>query len=140
MSFKKLMVPVDDSDYSMRALESAMEMASFLGAEILLVHCHKAFPSSLGEPYLQKVINKVLKASSALLDPYRERLQAAHMSFDERILEGSAGKIIPEVARIEKADLIIMGSRGRTDLGGLILGSVTHRVLHAAACPVMVIR
>jgi nucleotide-binding universal stress UspA family protein len=89
---------------------------------------------------MQKAINKVLKVSNSLLDPYRERLKAAHISFEDRILEGPAGKVIPDAARIEQADLIIMGSRGRSDLGGLILGSVTHRVLHAAECPVMVIR
>ncbi|OPX38427.1 MAG: hypothetical protein B1H13_11325 [Desulfobacteraceae bacterium 4484_190.3] len=60
--------------------------------------------------------------------------------FSDRILEGSPGNMIAEAARIENCDMIIMGSRGRSDFEGLLLGSVTHRVLQAAECPVLVVR
>ncbi|MCP4755050.1 MAG: universal stress protein [Proteobacteria bacterium] len=60
------------------------------------------------------------------------------MNFSERILEEPAGSVIPNVAEIEKSSMIVMGSRGLTDLEGLFLGSVTHRVLHLAPCPVLV--
>lgn len=51
-----------------------------------------------------------------------------------------ADDAIVEVAKIEHCDLIVMGSRGRTDLEGLLLGSNTHRVLKTAPCPVLVMR
>ncbi|MCP4622777.1 MAG: universal stress protein [bacterium] len=140
MQLKKILVPVDGSDFSMRATGYAADMAKLMDCEILLIHCHKSFPAILGEPYFQKAINKILKKSNELLDPYRKMVQDAGVTFIDRILEGPAAQAISEVANIEKADLIVMGCRGRNDLEGLLLGSCTHRVLKTAPCPVLVVR
>jgi nucleotide-binding universal stress UspA family protein len=140
MELKKILVPVDGSDYSMRAAEYAADMAKLMDSKLLLLHCHKAFPVVLGEPYFQKAINKIIKKSNELLEPYRDILQNAGVEFLDRILEGPPTKVICEVAEIEKIDLIIMGCRGRSDLEGLLLGSCTHRVLKTAPCPVLVMR
>ena len=140
MELKKIMVPVDGSQYSIRAADYAANLAKHMDSEILLIHCHKSFPNVLGEPYFQKAIDKILKKSHQLLDPYKKIMQDAEVSFVDRILEGPAAKAISEVATIEKIDMIVMGSRGRNDLEGLLLGSCTHRVLKTAPCPVLVIR
>ena len=140
MELKKILVPVDGSEFSMRATGYAADMAKLMDCEILLIHCHKSFPAILGEPYFQKAINKILKKSNELLDPYRKIVQNAGVTFIDRILEGPAAQAISEVANIEKADLIVMGCRGRNDLEGLLLGSCTHRVLKTAPCPVLVVR
>jgi nucleotide-binding universal stress UspA family protein len=140
MQLKKILVPVDGSESSMRAAGYAAEMAQLMHSEILLMHCHKSFPVVLGEPYFQKAIDKILKKSNELLDPYIKILQNAGVDFIDRIIEGPAAKAICEVAKIEKIDMIVMGCRGRNDLEGLLLGSCTHRVLKTASCPVLVIR
>jgi nucleotide-binding universal stress UspA family protein len=140
MQIKKIVVPVDGSDHSHRATEYAVELAGLTGARILLIHCHRPFPALLGEPYFQKAVSTILTHSDELLDPYRQILKSSTVEFEDRILEGPPGHAICEVAQIEKSDMIIMGSRGHTNLEGLFLGSVTHRVLHAAPCPVLVIR
>jgi nucleotide-binding universal stress UspA family protein len=140
MQLNKIFVPVDGSDHSMRAAEYALELARLMDAEIVLIHCHRPFPVVLGEPYFQKAINKIMEKSNQLLDPYRKLFRESGVRFTERILEGPAGDVISDVAEIEKADMIIMGSRGHSDLKGLFLGSVAHRVLHSAPCPVLVIR
>jgi nucleotide-binding universal stress UspA family protein len=124
----------------MRAAEYAADMATLVKSDILLMHCHKAFPAVLGEPYFQKAINKIMKKSNELLNPYRDMLQDSGVAFVDRILEGPATQAICKVAQIEEVDLIIMGCRGRSDLEGLLLGSCTHRVLKTAPCPVLVIR
>ena len=115
MKLKKIIVPVDGSEHSMRAAKYALEMAKAMDAEILLIHCHRTFPAILGEPYFQKAIDKILMESNELLDPYRTLLRESGVPFMDRMLEGPAGKTISEVAEIEKADMIIMGCRGRTD-------------------------
>jgi len=140
MQINKIMVPVDGSEYATRAARYATDMARLMDSEILLIHCHKPFPAILGEPYFQKAINKILKKSSDLLDPYKKIVQDAGVTVTDRILEGPAARAISEVAKIEKIELIVMGCRGRNDLEGLLLGSCTHRVLKTAPCPVLVVR
>ena len=110
------------------------------GAEVILVHCHKSFPSLLGEPYYQNAVNRTLKEANELLEPFRELFKAKEVHFTERLMEGPPRQAVAEVARREHCDLIVIGSRGMSDLEGLFLGSVTHRVLRVAPCPVMVIR
>jgi len=140
MKLKNFLVPVDGSDYSMRAAKYAAELAKLMDGEIVLMHCHKAFPVVLGEPHFQNAINKIQEKSNKLVEPYRKLFQETETSFIERILEGPAANAICEVAKLEKLDMIVIGSRGRNKLEGLLLGSCTHRVLSTAPCPVLVIR
>jgi len=140
MQLKKIVLPVDGSDQATRAVEYAVGLAGMTGARILLVHCHRPFPAILGEPYFQKAVSRILMNSNELLDPYRQMLTSSKANFEDRVLEGPPGHAICEVAAIEKCDMIVMGSRGRSNLEGLLLGSVAHRVLHAAPCPVLIIR
>jgi nucleotide-binding universal stress UspA family protein len=140
MSASKILLPVDGSSHSLRATHYAVKIAKCLGSDILLIHCHKAFPVTMGEPYLQKMITKRLENSNRLLQEYRDLLKDKGITFEDRAFEGSPGSVICNVAKMEKCEMIIMGSRGRTDLKGLLLGSVAHRVLHAAPCPVTIVK
>ena len=140
MAAVKIVVPVDGSPHSLRATKYAIKIAKRLEAEILLIHCHKPFPITLGEPYLQKAITKRLEKSDQLLQEFRDLLQESSVAFKDKILEGAPGVVISDVAVIENCEMIIMGSRGHSDLKGLFLGSVAHRVLHAASCPVVVVK
>ncbi|MDY6789886.1 MAG: universal stress protein [Thermodesulfobacteriota bacterium] len=140
MNLKKFLVPVDGSEYSMRAAKYAAELVTLMDGEIVLMHCHKSFPVVLGEPHFQNAINKITEKSNKLVAPYRKLYQESEISFIERILEGPAANAICEVANLEKIDMIVMGSRGRSKLEGLLLGSCTQRVLTMAPCPVLVIR
>ena len=140
MKQKMILVAVDSSDYSRKALEKAIELSKLMDTKILLVHCHRRFPSILGEPYLQNAITAIINDANKIVEPYRKILRESGREFLERILEGPAGNVIPNVAKIEKCEMIIMGSRGRSDLKGLLLGSVAHRVLQQSPCPVLVVR
>ncbi len=139
MSDVKILVPVDGSPPSHKAADYAAKMAGLMAAELLLLYCHKPFPSVIGEPYLQKAITQRLENSQKLLTPYRKMLAKNDIVISERILEGPPGSRICETARIEGCEMIVMGSRGRTDLQGLLLGSTAHRVLHCAPYPVLVV-
>ena len=135
-----ILLPVDGSQHATRAAAYALKMADLLHARLLLVHCHRPFPVKLGEPYFQKAVDKIMQASAELLSPFRSLIEESGADYGERILEGPPGEKICEVARIEDCEMIIMGSRGRSDLKGLLLGSVAHRVLQQAPCPVLIVR
>jgi nucleotide-binding universal stress UspA family protein len=88
---QRILVPVDGSSHSRRAVEYAVQIARLMHREILLVHCHKPFPSLSGEPYYQKAISKILMEADQLLVPFRDRIRQAEIPFVERILEGQPG-------------------------------------------------
>ncbi len=138
MKPKKILIAVDGSEHSMRAVESSFEYSKLVNTEVVLVHCHKRFPRLLGEPYLQDAVTEIKDEAEQTMETFRKALKKEDIEFTERILEGPPGSVIPNIAKIENCDLIIMGSRGLTDLEGLFVGSVTHRVLHLAHCPVLV--
>ena len=139
MALKKILMAIDGSEHSRQVLEKAIEYAKLLDAGIILVYCHAKFPVNLGEPYRDQQIASILDESENLIKPFVQRLQDEKIPVEERLMEEPAGKIIPEIAKIEKCDLIVMGSRGLSNLANLIVGSVTNRVLQTAPCAVLVV-
>lgn len=140
MKVETILLPVDGSEYSDRAAAYAADLAKVLKAGILLLHCHRRFPSVLGEPYYQKAVTDTIEEANELLEPYRSIFRESGVPFEERILERPAGAAILEVAKTEACDLVVIGSRGKTKMEGLLLGSVTQRVLAASVCPVLVVK
>ncbi len=140
MGQKRILLAIDGSEHSSVVLEKAIEYAKLLESRIILVYCHEKFPANLGEPYRDSQIAKILKESEELVAPFVQRLESANIPVEDRLMEEPAGKMIPEVAKIEKCDLIIIGSRGLSNLTNLIVGSVATRVLQTAPCPVLVVR
>lgn len=140
MTERRILAAVDGSAYSDKVVEKAIEYARVFAAEIVLVHCHKRYPKLLGQPYRDEVIAEIMNKAQATVAPYVDRLAESGVKFVKLAVEEPAGSMIPLVADTEKCEMIIMGSRGRTNLEGLIVGSVTHRVLHLAKCPILVVK
>jgi nucleotide-binding universal stress UspA family protein len=138
MNIETILNPIDGSDHSMNATRHAIDLAKVFNAKIILLHCHARFPIVLAEPYFQQAIDGIQKESEKLIEPYIAVLENAEVEFEVRILEGTPGNRIPDIAQIQKVDLIVMGSRGMTDFTGLFLGSVAHQVLHKSDCPVFI--
>lgn len=140
MSQPLILLPVDGSEHAGRAANYAAKMAKMMAARLLLLHCHRPFPVKMGEPFFQNAIDRIMQQSAELIAPLQHMFDDRGLDCSELILEGPPGEKICEIARIENCEMIIMGSRGRSDLKGLFLGSVTHRVLQQAPCPVLVVR
>ncbi len=140
MSQKKILVAIDGSTHSRRVIEETIEYVDLLSGVVLLVYCHTKFPSTIEGSYQDEEISKIIIEAENLIKPFLLQLKNNDIIVEERLMEEPAGTMISEVARIEQCDLIIMGSRGLTNLASLIIGSVTNRVLQTAPCSVLVVK
>ena len=138
--FKHILVAYDGSPHSQRALQTAVELGQCTQAALHLVYTYDKIPPYLGEPNFQEVVNRIVIAGREIADKAIEQVRAQGLSVTSDVLEGPAAEAILGVAEAGDFDLIVMGSRGLGQLQGLLLGSVSHRVLHHAKIPVLIVR
>jgi nucleotide-binding universal stress UspA family protein len=135
---KKILVAVDESQRSGPVVEKAIVMAQSFAAKILLVNVHPRV-LDLGQPYYQQLLNKYLEHAENTVAPHKVQLKHHEVAFNVLILEGDPAEMITETARVEKCDLIVIGTRGLSSIQGLALGSVSNKVLHATHCQVLMV-
>lgn len=138
--FKNILLGVDGSEHALRAAKVAGELARQLGSDLWVVACFDPVPAYLGEPNLQQAVNLRLQQAEDVLTPAMEEIGKIPGSLHKEVLEGPPAEAILKVAQARGNDLIIMGTRGRGQLVGLVLGSQSHQVVTHAICPVMLIR
>ena len=138
---KNIFIAVDGSDYSNKALTYAQDMARTYGAVLWLVHVfsHPAAMDMLGYEDFEKIYAKRKCAGQAVIDAALQRLDASDLDIRQELCEGPEAESILTCAQNRNADIIVMGTRGMGTLKGLLLGSVSSKVIHHATCPVMVV-
>ncbi|HUF59838.1 MAG TPA: universal stress protein [Actinomycetota bacterium] len=135
--FERILVAIDSSEPSERAVELAAGLAKDHGSEMIVLHAVPRIVSRSGASDLEEP-----GAASELVDQIVRDLKDRGLNARGevvRVLEGHMARGIVESAASADADVILMGARGRSDFGGLFLGSVTHRVLHLVEKPVIVV-
>ena len=135
---KRILLAVDESSHSDLVAERAIAMAGSFEAKVFLVYVHPKL-LQLGQPYDQEVLNKYLEHAEHTVARHKTHLEKGGIDFEVLILEGDPAEMIDETARVLKCDLIVMGSRGLSNLLGLTLGSVSTKVLHSAKCMVLIV-
>ena len=140
MRQQKILTAIDGSEYSQLIVNKAVEQAILLGAKIILVHCHRRFSAIESHAYLEEEMARIINQAEKMVSPFIQQIKQAKIPVESRIMEEPAGAVISDIARIEQCDLIVLGSRGLTNLASLIVGSVTNRVLQTAPCSVLVVR
>jgi nucleotide-binding universal stress UspA family protein len=142
---RKVVVGVDDSLPSQRALELAADIAVRAGARLHVVSVGRLIsPEGWAYAETQKGgtphSRSVTEESQQMLDNARERVERAHpdLPLETEVLYGDPGDVLTDLGAT--AGLIAVGSRGRGGFSGLLLGSVSHKVISRAECPVMVVR
>jgi nucleotide-binding universal stress UspA family protein len=141
----KILVPVDFSEDSQRALDEAIGLAKHFGAELIVFHCYQIpIPSIGGVPYdtipPASYVDAVRKAALQGVEQYRDKAIAQGVRAQEQISAGSPGSEIAALAEKSGADLIVMGTRGLTGLRHVLLGSVAERTIRLARCPVLTVK
>ncbi len=142
----RMVVPTDFSAPADAAFDYARDLARQFGASIDLVHVFDD-PFTSGAFLGDGTVVMPVELRQALETRAREQLDTRHAAHAATLpgsstafLLGAPAKCIVERAREDKADLIVMGTHGRTGLGHLFLGSVAERVVRTATCPVLTTR
>jgi len=146
---ENILVPVDGSESAFKALDFAVDLATKYGSKIWLLNVvqsrdipeglrHWAEVEHVTSPpewlLEQAVAERVLVAAE-------DRVKDKGAGNVERVAEkGDAAGTILEVAARHRVDLIVMGTRGLSDLQGLVMGSVAHKVCHGASCTVVTVK
>lgn len=137
MDISKILLPVDGSEGSLHATKEAAELAKHFSSDVILLHCSLVFQNlKLKGDYAREAAESANKALGAA----RDILQDHGIRYMERVVDGSPTELIPDIAEREHVDVIVMSTRGTNPLQGLLLGSVTERVLKTAPCRVLVVR
>jgi nucleotide-binding universal stress UspA family protein len=110
------------------------------GASLWLVHAFPHTSDLRGYESFDRLISERKEAGQVVLDEAREQLGDTPLEVHEELLEGPPAEAILRVAETRNADLIVMGTRGLGSLRGLLLGSVSSKVVQHAHCAVMLAR
>lgn len=139
----KILVGLDGSPNSLRALDFALELASLKHDSQLEAVCVVGFSRDLAlfaglSPEQYKIFLQE-KASKILLNA-ENKAKEKGINITTFILEGDAADALSNYARTAGVDHIVIGSRGLSNIKGMMMGSVSHRLLYQAHCPVTVVR
>jgi nucleotide-binding universal stress UspA family protein len=143
--FRRILHPTDFSSASTAAFKRAIAMAKKDRSELVLVHVLAPPMPIAGEGYIPPNVYEDLEASAQRyaekrLATLKDKAKTAGVRASTVIREGVADEQIVRAARAKKADVIVIGTHGRTGLARLFLGSVASRVVTAAPCPVLTVR
>lgn len=147
-TFSKILVPTDFSEDSKLALSYAVELAQKFSAEIIVVHVDQPLApvmvSELNPGLDVSTMNRIAEEQRLLalreLDQTSARLRESGVKSRGLMRVGAPFLEILNAAQSENADLIVMGTHGRTGLAHVLIGSVAERVVNKAPCPVLTIR
>lgn len=144
--FKHILIPVDGSETSMKAVAKAAELAKVFGSAVTAMYVIDPYPfTGVGADFAYgqaQYLSAATAEANTALDMAKAAISQAGVA-NVNVLVGEGHAIHDGIVRAVEttgADLIVMGSHGRRGLEKLVLGSVTQRVLGAARIPVLVVR
>jgi nucleotide-binding universal stress UspA family protein len=143
MSTRTILVPTDFSAHSSAALDRALELAGSLSARVVLLHSYFVSPPAVtGEFWVlpPDFMSELRAATCAELEQLAKRGAEAGVRCEYRASPAPAVEAILDVAKLLPADLIVLGTHGRTGLKHAVLGSVAERVVRLAPCPVLTVK
>ena len=138
--YEKILVAVDHSESTPRVLDAARGLASLSNGEVWVIHLRER--ETVGKTGLLTSRESVGESEAdvtSAVDALTKAGITAHAVVRDTVFGHAAREIVTE-AQERGADVIVMGSRGRSDLAGLVLGSTAHKVIHLADRQVMVVR
>lgn len=145
-TFARILVPTEFSSHSETALGYATALAKQSGGSVELLHVLEdpfmpgTWSAEVYLPDVPTLRDQLAADADVRLEPYRERFRKEGVPIVTTIRSGRAADLILDYAKAAKADLIVMGTHGRSGLSHLFMGSVAERVIRTAICPVLTVR
>jgi nucleotide-binding universal stress UspA family protein len=146
MRIRRLLHATDFSPASTRAFKYAVDLATMHRAQLVILHVMTSPALGIpGEGYVTPAVYETLEASARSqagrrLDAIVARAKKAGARARGLLLEGVPHELIVRSVRSQKADLLVIGTHGRSGLAKFFLGSVANRLVSMAACPVLTVR
>jgi len=137
--YDKILMAVDRSDAAERVINAARELASLSDGEVWVLHLREMEVMYRGGYALRESDAEAQSIAEHAAQELHDSGVKAHYEV-RNTLYGQAGREIVDAARAHDAGVIVMGSRGRSDLAGLVLGSTAHKVIHFSDRPVLIVR
>ena len=146
MEFKRILAPTDFSAFGEVGLQAAAELASRVGARLTLLHVIaegelEALATARQPRHPVDLVYQDIE--TALVDQFRRVVPAEvrrDLAVEAVVTVGTAAVEIVRTARLKGADMVVMGTHGRTGLARMVMGSVTEQVVRRAPCPVLTVR
>lgn len=146
--FEKIVVAVDGSNHSMRALDVAVDLAKKYGSRLLVVSVFRHHSVMENTHSLIRTREGMPDPDSAMREFAQEIIDSAvdHVkaqgfeAVEGHVRRGQPARTIAEFANEARADAIVMGSRGLGDVTGLLLGSVSHKVGSLSSCTTITVK
>ena len=143
MKVETILIPIDFSAHSEKALQTGIDLAKTFGARIGLVHCYpRPLPSvaPYGLDLPPGYVGELRHSALAHTNEWAEKVRASGVEAVVHVTSDPPVTGICEQAEALSADLIVMGTQGLSGLKHVLLGSVAERTIRQAACPVLVVK
>lgn len=155
MLYKRILVPFDTSELSIKALEKAIELAMLNQSEVFMLHVVSEIPLPIHyskiesknneviiTPLVNKLHNEMKNEMDEILKDVKNKYAKHNVSIATEIIIGDPADTIVNFTKQNNIDLIVMGSIGRKGLSGLFkkLGSVARKVAEEVSCALLIVR
>ncbi|WP_019415412.1 universal stress protein [Paenisporosarcina sp. TG20] len=138
--YQKILLAADGSEHSLRATKEVINIASLnLNAKVTVVLVADFSNAKNDVLHSGSTVELDMKRRKKLI-PVEELLKQGNVNYQVEILHGEPGPTINEYVNREKHELLVIGSRGLNTLQEMLLGSVSHKVVKHADCPVLIVK
>lgn len=141
--YKRILVPVDGSAISNKALTAALQLARDSGGRVRLLHSIDELAYLTGFEYTGPVLQVARENAAKVLDDAMAIAEAAGVPADQQLVDQPGqrlGQTVADAALAWEADLVVVGTHGRRGIGRVLMGSGAEQVIRMASVPVLVVR
>ncbi|PRR80472.1 universal stress protein [Clostridium vincentii] len=138
--YKNILLAVDGSENSLRAAQEAIKIASLCDKCMIEVVVVVDFSQAKKEVLHSQGKEDLELARRKKLLPIEEKLKLNNLAYEIKILRGEPGEVIVDYANEGKFELVVIGSRGLNAVQEMVLGSVSHKIVKRAKCPVLIVK